>query len=110
MNGNNPDTVTFTIKKTKALFGSIAAIAGSAVFVGGLIVGAVQWGVNEVFEDRIKNDLKDPKSELCLRLDDIIEEKVTEVIQVVVDDDMAYHELRLDRIEEDVKRLEEASD
>lgn len=110
MNGNNPDTMTFTIKKTKALLGSIAAIVGSTVFVGGLIVGAVQWGVNEVFEDRIKNDLKDPKSELCLRLDNIIEEKVTEVIQVVVDDDMAYHELRLDRVEKDVKRLEEASD
>jgi len=87
--------------------GAIAAVLGSLVFIGGFIVGTVRWGVNELFEERIKADLKDPKSELSMRLDNMIEDKVVEVIQTVTDDDMAYQNLRIDRLEEDVRHLKE---
>ena len=106
MGDDGQDTMTLTFRKARALWVSIAGVAASVVLIGGFIIGGVRWGVNELFEEKIKADMKDPKSELSIRLDDKTEEKVVEVIQAVVDDDMAYQNLRIERLEDDVKRLE----
>jgi ubiquinone biosynthesis protein UbiJ len=105
MNGHDsgPDTMTLRLNKTKALWSTIATVAGGL----GILLAGVNWYVAHTFDSLVTEAAKDPHSVLRMTIDDLAEEQFTELIQVVVDDDIEVLERDMARLERRLERLEE---
>ena len=109
MNDNapvGPDTMTLPLNKTKALFGTIAGIGTSMAVIGGLIWGGVSYGVDQRFDKKLKEAVENPKSNLNLAVEKLVEEELGEFIETVVDDDFEYIDRRLEMMDGRIERLE----
>jgi hypothetical protein len=102
MNDTGPDTMTFTLNKTKAIWSTIATVGGGIA----LLLGGVSQFVDWRFEEKVKAAAKDPHSVLNMTLENLVEEELAELVQTVVEDDIEVLERDIERLERHVERLE----
>ena len=98
-----PDTISFTLNKTKTLVSTIAAIVGGVVITIGGLSAAVNWAIDSRVEQMLKQIAEQEHGPFM----HAIEDKIVEVAQTVVDDDIAWQNMRIKAVEDRLERLEE---